>query len=168
MPNKIYIVPETTITWLNTGGTLDCDLGGLAAGAVQMGAYHDMGAASHAEQCRIEMLIDGFDTAPVEGETVDLYLSFSDATDDFDGHPSVQPTPTAEGTMTVAQLKNCLRVDSAVVVTTTASDKLKLTAIVRVPSRYVSPVVHNNTADALLSTADAHSIKLTPIPPEVQ
>jgi hypothetical protein len=32
----------------------------------------------------------------------------------------------------------------------------------------VSPVVHNNTADALLSTSDAHKVTLTPIPPEVQ
>jgi hypothetical protein len=168
MPNKLYIAPETTIEWLNTGGDLDCDIGGLAANAVQMGAYHDMGAASHAEQCKIEMLIDGFDTQPVEGETVDLYLSFSDETTGFDGKPTTDPTASAEGTMTVAQLKNCLRVDSAVVVSTVAADVLKITAIVRIPARYVSPVVHNNTADALLSTADAHSIKLTKIPPEVQ
>jgi len=168
MANKVYIAPETTITWLDTGGDLDCDLGGLAADGGQMGAYHDMGAASHAEQCEIELLIDGFDTAPVVGETVDLYLSFSNATTNFDGNPTTDPTTTAEGTMTTAQLKNCLFVGSVVVYSTTAGDELKSTFIVRIPSRYVSPVVHNNTVDALLSTADAHSIKLTPCPPEVQ
>jgi len=39
---------------------------------------------------------------------------------------------------------------------------------VELSHRYVSPVVHNATADALLSTADAHKFILQPVPDELQ
>ena len=57
---------------------------------------------------------------------------------------------------------------SASVQTTTAADNLIISGLVNIPFRYVSPVVHNNTADALLGTSDAHKFILTPVPPEVQ
>lgn len=150
--------------WLNTGGDLDMDLGGLAADAVQMGAFLDTGTVTRYQDYTFELLIDGFDTAPVLGESVDLYFAQSEGTTNFDGNPTTDPTPTAEGVMTTAQLKNTLFAASAIVYSTTAGDELKITGTVRLNSRYVSPVVHNNTADALLSTADAHSLKLTPLP----
>ncbi len=168
MANKVYINPETTITWLNTGGDLDMDLGGLAADAVQMGAYSDRGAAARAQDYAFELLIDGFDTVPVVGESVDLYFAQSNATTNFDGNPTTDPTAVAEGVMTTDQLKNTMFANSAIVYSTTAANKLKITGTVRLTSRYISPVVHNNTADALLSTADAHSLILTPIPIEIQ
>ena len=168
MTNKIYIKEETATEWLNTGGNLDMDLGGLAADAVQMGAFLDLGANPRSQDYAFELLIDGFDTAPVVGESVDLYFAQSLDTTNFDGNPSTDPTPTAEGVMTTAQLKNTMFVASAIVYSTTAGDKLKITGVVRLTSRYVSPVVHNNTADALLSAGDAHSLKLTPIPLELQ
>lgn len=168
MANKIYINPESVIEWLNTGGSLDMDLGGLAADGVQMGAYHDRGANSQAHRWGFELLIDGFDTAPVVGEAVDFYISQSIGTTNFDGNPTTDPTDSAEGTMTVNQLKNCLPSDSAIVYSTTAGDELKITGEVLITSRYFSPVIHNNTADALLSTADAHSLKMWPLPDEIQ
>lgn len=168
MANKIYIAPETVIEWLNTGGDLDMDLGGLAADGVQMGAYHDRGVNSQSHRWGFELLIDGFDTPPVVGESVDFYISQSVATTNFDGNPTTDPTPTAEGTMTVNQLKNTLYVASAIVYSTTAGDELKITGEVFITSRYFSPVIHNNTADTLLSTADAHSLKMWPLPDEIQ
>lgn len=149
--------------WLNTGGNLDMDLGGLAANAVQMGAYLDAGLLPRPKVFRFEFLVDGFDTAPVVGESVDLYFSQSETTTNFDGNPTTDPTPTAEGTMTLAQAKNTLLSGSAVVYSTTAGDEIKITGLVTLTSRFIAPVVHNNTADALLSSADAHSLKLTPL-----
>lgn len=169
MANKVYINPETIIEWLNTGGDLDMDLGGLAAAAVQMGAFHDQGAGARSHRWAFEFLVDGFDTAPVVGETVLLYISQSVATTNFDGNPTTDPTPTAEGTMTVAQLKNCsVPIGIVSVYSTTAGDEIKITGEALITSRYFSPVVHNNTADALLSTADAHSLKMWPLPDEIQ
>lgn len=169
MANKIYINPETVVEWLNTGGDLDMDLGGLAADGVQMGAYHDRGAGAQAHRWGFEFLVDGFDTAPVGTEAVNLYISQSIATTNFDGNPTTDPTPTAEGTMTTGQLKNLgIPIGFANQVSTTAGDNLKITGETLITSRYFSPTVYNNTADALLSTADAHSLKMWPLPDEIQ
>lgn len=168
MASKIYVAPETTIIWTDTGGNKLLDLGALAADAVAMGAWLDLGSGSRAIDYEIELFINGFATAPIIGDSIDLYLSQSNAETGFDGVPSTDPTATVEGTMTVAQLVNTKVAGSVTVVSTTAGDNLKNRFIVRLPARYVSPVVHNNTADALLGTADVHTVKLTPIPLEGQ
>lgn len=162
MPNKIYIAPETAHTWTDTGGDDTLDLGGLAADAVRVGDQWDMGASSRADWFEWRLIIDGFDTAPVVGETVDVYLAFSDGTN-HDGDIGV-----TDGAGTTVSLPNLLSLGLASVQTTTAGDELITSGIVQIVSRYVSPVIHNNTADALLSTSDAHKFFLTPIPPEVQ
>ncbi len=41
MANKVYINPETTIEWLNTGGDLDMDLGGEEPAAEEPAAEGD-------------------------------------------------------------------------------------------------------------------------------
>lgn len=170
MVNKLYINPETAITWANSGGDELLDLGGTGGGAdgVVMGSFLDLGSAARSEFYMYELTIDGFDTAPVIGESVLLYLAFSNATTNFDGNPTTDPTTTAEGTMTTDQLRNVLLLDAASVYSTTAANELKISGTVRIPFRYVSPVVHNNTVDKLLSTSDAHTFILTPIPPELQ
>lgn len=170
MPNKIYQAPETSITWTDatTGGDELLDMGGLAAGSLAMGSYYDRGAGSKAGKYRYQLIIDGFDTAPVVGETVSIYISQSDDGTNFDGQPTTAPTTTAEGTITADQVKNCLLVDTATVYSTTAGDELQVSGIVELSGRYISPVPYNKTADALLSTSDAHKFILTPIPDEVQ
>ena len=168
MANKIYMAAETSITWTDSGGDETLDMGGLAADAVDCGSYHDLGSGSRSEYYEIELFIDGFDTAPVVGETVDLYFTQSNATTAFDGAPSTDPTTSAEGTVTTDQLPNLLYVGSVTVTSTTAATNLQARFIARLTARYVAPVVHNDTADALLSTADSHKVVLTPIPPEVQ
>ncbi len=171
---KEYISPETTITWTDSGGDELLDLGGAAAGTSTMGSFLDLESisasalVSRALDYEFEMTIDGFDTAPVVGESVDLYWSQSNATTNFDGNPTSDPTTTAEGAIIENALKNLILSGSAIVYTTTAADELKISGMVQLPLRYVSPVVHNNTADALLSSSDAHSIKLTAIPKEIQ
>lgn len=170
MANKIYINPETTITWLNTGGDELLDLGGADgdSGDVAVGSFHDLGSGVRSEWYDWELFIDGFATAPVVGETADLYLIQSNETTSFDGNPTTDPTTTVQGAATTDQLRNMTYVGSAVVYSITAGDELKVHGVVRLTQRYVSPVVHNNTADDFAISGDAHSFKLTPIPPEVQ
>ena len=162
MANKVYINEETTKTWTDTGGDYAMDLGALAADAVRVGTQGDLGAAPRADQYSWKLVIDGFDTAPVVGETVDLYLAFSDGTY-VDGDVG-----TSDAAGATVDLPNLLFLGSAVVQTTTAGDNLIISGMVQIAQRYVSPVIHNNTADALLSTADSHKFILTPVPPEVQ
>ena len=184
---KIYIAPETTITWTDAAnqGVDDelLDLGGAAAGTSTMGSYADLGGAartadyailgidtaSRALDYEYEMTIDGFDSTPVIGETVVLYWSQSNGTTNFDGNPLTDPTDTVEGiTGTDTMLVNLMLAGAASVYSTSTTNELKISGMVRLPLRYVSPVVHNNTADALESSGDVHSVKLTPIPDEVQ
>ena len=165
MANKIYTQDETSITWTDTGGDEPLDLGGLAADAVRAGDEEDLGVAPRSRRYRWTLVIDGFDTAPVVGETVDAYLAFS--------HDGTQATRDGDlsgtdgGSSTVV-LPNLLYIGSAVVQTTTAANELVTSGVVDISHRYVVPVIHNNTADALLSTADAHKFILTPVPDEVQ
>lgn len=165
MVNKIYINPETTVVWTDTGGDEPLDLGGLAADAVRSGDIYDLGAGPRAREYEWKLIIDGFDTAPVVGESVDAYLSFSDqaTAGREDGDVGV-----TDGAGATADLPNLLYIGSATVQTTTAADELIVSGRVEITSRYVIPVIHNNTADALLGTADAHRFELTPVPYEVQ
>ncbi len=162
MANKVYINQEAAKTWTDTGGDYALDLGSLAADGVRVGAQCDLGAAPRADQYIYKFVVDGFDTAPVVGETVDLYLAYSDGTY-VDGDVG-----TSDAAGFTADLPNLMYVGSASVQTTTAADNLIISGLVNIPFRYVSPVVHNNTADALLGTSDAHKFILTPVPPEVQ
>ena len=162
MVNKVYINPEATVTWSDTGGDETLDLGGLAADAVRVGDRHDFGATARSEWFEWRVLIDGFTAAPVVAEAVDFYISTSDGTIE-DGEVG---TVDAAGATT--DLPNLHYIGSAVVQTTTAGDNLQTGGIVRIVSRYASPVVHNNTANVLQSAADNHNFILTPIPPEIQ
>jgi len=162
MANKLYVQQETAIEWTDSGGDYALDLGSLAADAVRVGARADLGAAPRAFQYEWRIVIDGFDTAPVVGEGVNIFLSTSDGTYE-DGDVG-----TADAAGTKVSLSNLLFIGSAIVQTTTAADKLQASGLVNIAARYVSPVVWNGTADALLGTADAHKFYLTPMPLELQ
>ncbi|KKM75165.1 hypothetical protein LCGC14_1393000 [marine sediment metagenome] len=167
--NKIYIAPETAVVWTAGGGDELLDMGGQAAAEVRTGSFLDLGAASRSSDYVFTFFIDQFATAPVLGETIDLYFGMGTSTTSFDGEPNTAPGDSAEGNTQLEQLKNLLYVGSAVVGTTTAADAtLRITGFVRFFQRYIFPVVHNNTADALNSTGDGHSITLTPVPAEIQ
>lgn len=162
MANKVYINPETALTWTDSGGDETMDMGGLAVDGVREGARHDFGAAARSEWYEWRLFIDGFDSAPDLGETVDLYWATSDGTN-ADGNAS-----TTDAAGSIDSLPNMEYLGSATVETTTAGDNIVVSGYFRFVARYGQPVVHNNTADALLSTSDAHKVIITPVPPEVQ
>lgn len=163
MANKIYGAQETALVWTDSGGDYTFDLGGLAAGSVRVGGQGDLGSASRATRYHWELVIDGFDTAPVVGEVILLYIAKAMGSTDIPG--DIGASDAAGATV---DLPNLTYLGRAVVQTTTAADELIIAGEVEIISRYVSPVVYNKTADALLSTADAHTFKLWPVPPEVQ
>ena len=167
MVNKIYINPESTITWTDTAGDEDLDLGGLAADAGRVGSAADRGTSARASEFHWQLKIDGFNTAPVVGESVDLYLAFTNDASVVDG-PVGYGASTDSALASTNLLDNLLFLGSAVVRSTTAADNLVISGYASIDARYIIPVIHNNTADALLSTSDAHTFVLTPVPQEVQ
>jgi hypothetical protein len=160
--NKVYINPETPVTWSDAGADNTLDLGGLAADAVREGDRHDFGASARAEWYEWRIKIDGFGEQPVVGESVDVYWATSDGTNP-DGNAS-----TTDAAGAVADLPNFKYLGSAIVQTTTAGDNLVASGVFRHVARYGQPVIHNNSNDVLLSSGDDHWFWVTPIPPEVQ
>lgn len=163
MVNKIYVLPETAIVWAVSGGNHVLTLSGLAAAAVRVGDRHDFGVAARSRLFEWFALIDGFDTAPVVAEGVDFYGASSNGTI-VDGGVGAVDAPAA-----VTDLPNLRQfLGTATVQTIVAADDLETSGVLEISSRFWSPVIHNNTVDALLGTADAHQFILIPVPDEIQ
>lgn len=163
--NLVHILDGTTIVWTDSGGDEALDLGGLGVGAVRAGDIADLGSGSRAEWHRWSLIIDGFNTTPQVNEGVDLYMAFSHTGVQADTDGDLSGTDGASSTVV---LPNLMPLGSAIVQTTTAANELIISGIMRILHRYVIPVVHNNTGDVLLSTADAHKFFLTPMPIQIQ
>ena len=162
MANKIYVARETPVVWSDTAGDLAITINNLAAAAGRVGAQKDWGAGSTSEWYEWRLTVQ-FETAPVVGETVDIYLSTSDGTEE-DGQVGV-----ADAALSAAdKLKNLHYIGSLVVDVATVDIDFTASGICRITTRYVSPVIHNNTADNLQATNDTGEFTLTPIPPEIQ
>ena len=167
--NKIYIAPETAVTWTDTGGDEVLDMGGLATDDLAVGSFLDLGANSRSSDYVFTFFVDQFETDPVVGESIDLYWATGTDTANFDGVVTTAPGDSSTGTAVLAETPNLMYAGSAIVTTTTAaSAKLRISGFIRFFNRYIFPVIHNNTADALNRTGDTHSITLIPVPPEVQ
>ena len=162
MSNKVYVCRETPIVWSDTVGDLVMTLNNLAAGAGRIGAQKDFGAGSTSEWYEWRLTVQ-FETAPVVGETVDVYLSTSDGTEE-DGQKGV-----ADGDLgDIHSLRNMHFVGNLVVTSTDAIHDMTTSGICRISTRYVCPVIYNGTVDNLKATNDTGEFTLTPIPPEVQ
>jgi len=169
MPNKVYQQIEPAVSWKVSGGDEVLDLGSTngAADGVEVGAYHDWGAEPQARRYMCFLDIDGFDTAPVIGETIDLYITESQDTTLWTGPEA--PGDTSRGAGDTDRLKNLLFIGSVKVRSVVAGDNLVIKEEFFSAARYWAPVIHNNTATTkLLSTSDAHELRVYPIPPEVQ
>lgn len=168
MANAIYLNLGTAVNWLVSGGDEAMDLGAASgnAGAVTLGSYHDWGADPRPHLYYAILDVDGFDTAPVIGETVDVYITESDDATLWTGPEA--PSNTVSSTGNTDRLKNLLYCFSAVVRSTTAGNNLTARGYFSSPARYWAPAIHNNTADKLLSTADAHRFRVFPVYDEVQ
>lgn len=160
MADELYIDLSAGVTWTDTGGDEVLDLGNLAAGAVRVGAYRDWGADPRPGLYMLAIDIDGFATAPVVGETVDVYISEGETTTTFSGPES--PSDTTDGAGSTNRLPNLLGPFPVAVHSTNTADNLRKTYIFASFARYHAPVVHNNTADNLLGTSDAHKIIIYP------
>jgi hypothetical protein len=164
MANKIYTAPETAILFADSAQTptAQITLANLAAGAGRVSAQHDKGSGSKAAWFKWRATFQ-FDTAPVVSETVLIYVSTSDGTDE-DGQ---------EGTSDAAlgstnSLPNMQLIGVFIVTSTDASHDMTTSGICHIPDRYFSVVVHNNTADNLKNDTSVNTITFTPIPDEVQ
>ncbi len=162
MASKAYIARETPTVWSDTTGDLALGLNNLGAGAGRVGARLDQGTGSTAGDFSWRFTCQ-FNVAPTVGETVDLYLSTSDGTEEDGQIGTADAALTAEN-----KLKNLHYIGSLVVDVNTVDFDFTASGVTFIPTRYVSPVIFNNTAVALQNSDDTGEFTLTPIPFEGQ
>ena len=159
----------TPIVWADAArivagtATDQIDLNALAAASGEVGAQHDVGTRHRVERYKWRLTVQ-FDVAPTAvGEIVEIYVATAEdgAAAAIDGGVG----QVAAG-VTVDELRNCMQIGT---LSTTSLDNLhdmSASGIVRLPSRYVSPIVLNAASQAF-EGADVHEFTLTPIFKEV-
>jgi len=161
MPNKVYAAPETALVFKDSGGDAVITLQNLAAAAGRISAQYDRGAGSHARLYKWRAKMP-FETAPVVGEYVELYLAESDGTD-IDGLVGA-----SDAALTAAQATNLSMIGIVKVQTTDADTAFTCSGYCLISERYFSVGVMNTTADNLQNDANAASITFIPVPDEIQ
>ena len=161
MPSKQYVAREAAVTWSDTS-TPAMTLNNLATTVARMGAQKDLGEGSTPEWFNWRLTVQ-FETAPVVGETINIYISTSDGTEE-DGQEGTANANIADNN----SLANMNLIGHLKVTSTDATHSMTASGICRIPTRYYSPVVHNTTADNLKATNDTSKLTITPIPPESQ
>lgn len=163
MANLIYMQPETTLEWRNTGGDAVLTLTSLAASAGRQGAMHDFGATTARSRVYHWRFFCQFATTPVVGECVYIYAKTGDGThfdnDDGTGDAAV----SAEDKLKNLDLIGVLVVDEAA-----ADTEMCCSGTIEIDAREFAPVIWNDTADAFTATASEHGFDLVPVPDEVQ
>lgn len=164
MANKVYINPETALKFADSAQSPDVDLtlANLVTGSGQISDRYDLGAAARSEWYEWRATFQ-FDTAPVIGESVDIYISTSDGTNE-DGQEGISNATIGD----IESLKNMSHIGSVIVTSVDVDHDMTAAGICRIVSRYFSVVVHNNTADNLKNNTGVNMIMITSIPPEVQ
>lgn len=162
MANKVYVAPETALTFCDSGGDVVMTLQNLAAGAGRLSARYDRGAGSKPGRYHVRGVFQ-FETAAVVGEVVEVVIAESDGTYADGG------VGTADAALTAGQKLNLNFACAVKAQTTDTATNFIGSGIVMICSRYISVGVWNySAADNLENTANASRVILTPIPDEIQ
>ena len=157
----VYVKRETPIVWSDSTGDLVMTLNNLATTALRLGARKDFGAGSTAEWFTWRLTVQ-FETAPVVGETIPIYLAWSDGTEE-DGQLGA-----ADVAGDANSIKNMKLIGVLIVTSVDAAHAMTASGVCQISTRYVSPCIYNKTADNLKATNDMSTFTLTPVPPESQ
>ena len=156
MTSKSYQLDESVISFLDSGGTVVLTLTSLGTLAGRQSAEHDLGATARAFAYEWRAFCQ-FATAPVVGETVDIYLKTSDGThDDNDDGAADAALSSAD------KLKNLRYLGSIVVDEATADLEFSASGVTQINSRYIQIVVYNATVDSFTATAAEQGVLLKP------
>ena len=156
MTAKAYLLPETAITFKSTGGTVTFTPTSLASGAGRQSAQHDFGISARAAHFNWRAYCK-FQTTPVVGEEVWIYLKTSDGT-----YPDNDDGTTDAAVSAEDKLKNLKYLGKIVVDEASTTPAFVASGECFVSHRYAQVVFWNETADAFSSTAADHGFILEP------
>jgi len=163
MANKLYGAVETAVTFTDTTGDYAITLNNLSYAAGRVSARADKGTGSQSTLFKVFAQFQ-FDTAPVEGETVDIYIAESDGTNEA-GNVGSSDAAVSDADI----LKNLTYVGSVTAESASADTDFQAWFTTRIYLRYYSIVVWNSSAaDNLQATNNINKIIVVPVPPEVQ
>lgn len=160
--SKAYILPETILTWADSGGDELLTLTSVASAAGRQGALHDFGTAAHAGDFAWRAWVK-MATTPVVGERIKIYWKTSDGTspDNDDGTGDIAVSSEDK-------LRNLTYLGSIIIDEASTSPLFVASGEIAIPHRYGGPVFWNETVDALSSTASDHGFSLLPVPVQGQ
>jgi len=162
MPNKIYRAVETALTFKESGGDAVITLLNLAFGVGRISAQYDRGAGSKPALYKWKGVFQ-FETAPIVGERVEIYIAESDGTY-IDGNVGA-----ADAALVAAAKPNLKLIGIVTVQTTDVATNFIASGLCTIYERYFSVGVWNASAgDNLENTANVNLVTLTPMPDEVQ
>lgn len=161
MANLIYMNQETALEWSSTA-TNTLVVTSLATDAGTQGDLHDFGTSARSRTFTWRAWTK-WETAPVVGDRVDIYLKTSDGT-----HPDNDDGATATAVSAEDKLRNLERIGRIIVDQASLSVEMVGHGTVDIDARHAAPVFFNKSQDVLGATATEHGFSLTPVPDEVQ
>lgn len=171
MPNLVYVNPAATLWFVPAAATQAEDaifeVDGLASGAGQQSAQYDFGVAAHSRRYEWRAFVK-FATAPVVGETVDVYLKRAGSSASATAHPD---NDDGTGDLAVSnsdKLNNLQYLGSIVVDEAALGIEMVASDHVEISARAIQVVFWNASADGLSTDVDASGFMLTPVPDEIQ
>lgn len=162
--NKLYVTPETVITFADSAQTptATITLSALATVTGRVSAQHDRGAGAHA-MCYLWFATFQLTGTNVVGSTIDLYLALSDGTN-VDGSVG-----TADAALASVNNLLALRfIGSLPVYQTTTNTAMNTSGFYCTAARYMSLVVYNATTLPLKTDTGVHKVSFFPMPMEIQ
>jgi hypothetical protein len=160
--SKVYVNPETPLTWKNTGGTAVITGTSLANNAGRVGAQIDRGASARAQRFYWEF--ECHVASGTLGQTVSIYLATAHANS---ASPDGNVGTADAGLATLDKRRNLLFL-GVVEVDVSSTALLKGSGTIEIAARYLSLVIVNESGVAFSGTATDTVFSLTPIPDENQ
>lgn len=162
MANKIYVAPETAISFKASGGDVTFTPQNVANAAGRISAQWDRGAGSKPARY-VWRAHTKAGAALAIGATLEIYFATSDGTD-VDGNQS-----TSDAAFAAADKRRNLQFVGTVVADSTTNGEVQIgSGVIEIFTRYLSVVWWNNLGQTLTNTAGDHTFTLTPVPDEIQ
>lgn len=165
MANKIYAIPETTVSFKSAAGDVLFTPTSVANAAGRISAQWDRGAGAKPQIYKWRAKTKAAAALAV-GTVLEIYLSTGDfATGgNQDGNQS-----TADAAFAAADKRRNLQFVGVVVADSVTNGEVQIgSGTVGIRDRYVSVVWWNALGQALSATAGDHEFTLTPVPDEIQ
>ena len=162
MANKVYVAPETAISFKSSGGDVVFTPASVANGAGRISAQWDRGSGS--KPARYVWRVHTKAAAALAvGVALEIYFATSDGTD-VDGNQG-----TSDAAFSAADKRRNLQFVGTVVADSTTNGEVQISSgVVEIYTRYVSVVWWNALGQSLTGTNGDHTFTLTPVPDEIQ